>query len=157
MLNIPIPPDVTRRHGGLFTYLVLALTGALLLSLAATPLLAAVGVIGPNSQQGWATMIGMWLALPIAVSLLAAAILSLVGLVRGPRVIRLRLAAWWVVSVGGSALSQALASMPGFNPYLGTPQPIFGVSDALLAVCLSLSVFLPCRWFLLAASGRGAS
>jgi hypothetical protein len=125
------------------------MTSAAFALLAAPQLLASVGLVSETSLQGWVTFIGMWLALPLVILVPAAAILSLVGLVRGPSLLRMRLAAWWVVGAGGGALALALERTPGFNPYLGTPQPTFGVSDALLALCVGLCVFFAIRWFAL--------
>jgi hypothetical protein len=109
--------------------------------------MASAAMVNDRSLQGWETFVGMWLALPLVVLVPAAAILSLVGFVRGPQLLRMRLLAWWVVGAGGDSLALALAPKPGFNPYVGTPQPLAGLSDGLLALCLGLCVFFATWWY----------
>lgn len=142
-------PGPTKSRTGSSTYLILALTSAGFALLAAPELLAAVGLASERSLQGWMAFVGILLAFPLAILVAAAVILSLVGLLRGPSVLRRRLAAWWAVGAAGLALPRAFAPTPGFNPYLGTPQPTFGVGDAVLTLSLGLCVFLAARWFAL--------
>ena len=135
---------------GFLTYLILTLTSSAFALLFAPQLLASVGLVSHTSLQGWVAFIGMWLALPLVMLVPAAAILSLVGLVRGPYMIRVRLAAWWAI-----ALAAALwLPTPSFNPYLGTPQATFGLSDAVFALCLGLWVSLALTWLLRASRSR---
>jgi len=147
------PAAKTGANG---TYIALAVTGVLFLSLAAPRLLATVGLISQDNLQVLGMFVGLGLVLPTAASLLVTAILSLKCLVRGSTVIRVRLVAWWVVGVGGISISQVLASTPGFNPYLGTPQPTFGAGDALLVICLGFCALMPYRWRLLVVSEHNA-
>jgi hypothetical protein len=140
------PAEATAPSGCLVLaiYAALASSGAFVLAMAAPWPLGALGIIDPN----WAILTGMWLALPTVLSLLAAATLSLVGLIRGPGTLRKRIGAWWVVGGGGCALSAVIAPSVDFNPYLRTPPAPFGVSHAALVIGLGLCILLPCMWIL---------
>jgi hypothetical protein len=128
------------------TCLALALAGTLALAFSSPQFFGAVGAISSDSVVAWTTIIGIGLAIPIVVAFLAATVLSLIGLVRGPRVHRIHLLIWWIASVGGIVLSEAMRSGVPLNPYLGTLQPAFELSDALLLGCLGLSIAVPCTW-----------
>ena len=151
-LSAQNPTRAVPADTGFLTYLILTLTSSAFALLAAPQLLASVGLVSHDSLQGWVTFIGMWLALPLLMLVPAAAILTLVGLVRGPYVIRVRLGVWWAIALGG-ALS---LPTPGFNPYTG-PQPTFGLGDAVLALCLGLCISLALTWLLRASRSRPPS
>ena len=141
------------RQGGVVTYLVLALAGAFPLVLFAPQSLAGLGVIGHDNMELWATLLFIWLALPIGVVFLAAAILSLVGLVRGSPGHRIRLLIWWINSAVGVSISLGVVASLGFNPFLGSSQLAF----SLHVGCLGLSVALPCWWVWRSARGYDMS
>jgi hypothetical protein len=144
------PPQTASQSAAvLVTNAILAITGAVVLAMVAPMPLAALGVISQDALQGLMTLTALGLALPAIALVLAAAVLSIIGLARGPGILRVRLAAWWTIGVGGLALSAVTAPSVGFNPYLGIPQPGFGASDAFLVAGLGLSILLPCRWFIL--------
>ena len=99
--------------------------------------------------------IGLWAGLPIFGLAIANISVSLVGLVRGPNALRARVTTWWLVVLGGLAVSSALAPSAEFNPYLGTPQPPFGLSDAVLLSSVSAAIVLPCVWLWRSGNEQG--
>jgi hypothetical protein len=150
----PMPLDTTASPTGASTYLALTLTSASGAILAAPQFLAVVGLISDASLQAWATFLGMVMALPMVILVPVAACLSLVGLVRGPLVLRIRLVTWWLVGAGGGTLASAWQETPGFNPYLATQSSTFGIGDALGALCLVVCMYLAVRWWRQALSQR---
>lgn len=130
------------------TYVVLLGTAAITSATYAPQLLGAAGLIEQASIQGVATLIGMFAALPLLIGLLTTVILSIAGWLRGPRVHRIRLLAWWTGGVGGCVLATVIAPLSGFDPYVGTAPTPLGFSDAVLVLSLGFAIALPCCWMM---------
>lgn len=94
-----------------------------------------------NSVAGLSMLLSLWLLLPIAGLVLTSAILSFLGLVRGPAAHRVLLCVWWLAAI--CAVMATLQPRTGLNPYLDTPSPAFGFADAALIVSLLLCIVLP--------------
>ena len=128
------------------TFVILALSGALMLALDLPTSLAAVGLVGQDSLQGLMTFVGMWAALPMLGLGIACIAYSVLALIRGSRALRARVAVWWILLLAGFGLSSLMAPDVGFNPYLGSPQPAFSIRDLVVLTTIGASLVLPIVW-----------